>query len=70
MSCDVGHRHSSDLKWLWLWCGAADTALIQPLVWDPPYAAGAAIERDKKKKKKRITLKWKIENEVKWNCQK
>ena len=32
----------------------ATAALIQPLAWERPYAAGAALKR-KKKKKKRIT---------------
>ena len=34
----------------WLWCRPAAAALIQPLAWDLPYAAGAALN-DKKKKK-------------------
>ena len=47
-----------------LWCklqrrlgSAAAVALIGPLAWEHPYAAGAALKRQKdKKKKKRITL--------------
>ena len=27
------------------------TALIRPLAWEPPYATGAALEKEKKKKK-------------------
>ena len=27
------------------------TALIRPLAWEPPYAAGEALEKEKKKKK-------------------
>ena len=38
---------------LWLWCRLAVTALIIPLVWEPPYATGMALKRPKKKKKKR-----------------
>ena len=41
--------------WLWLWlrlCSAAN-ALIQPLAWEPPYAAGMALKSQKKKKKKK-----------------
>jgi len=50
---------------LWLWRRLAATAPIQPLAWEPPYAAGAAQEiatatttkdkktKDKKKKKKK-----------------
>ena len=33
---------------LWLWCRPAATALIRPLAWEPPYAAGAALKRQKK----------------------
>ena len=49
------------LSLLWLWRRPVDTAPIQPLAWEPPYAAGAAQEiattttttttKDKKKKK-------------------
>ena len=55
MSCGVGCRCASDLAWLWLWlwCSLAAAALIQPLAWELPYAAGAALKRKKKKKKKR-----------------
>ena len=34
---------------LWLWCRLAAVALIRPLAWEPPYAVGAALEREKKK---------------------
>ena len=39
-------------------------ALIGPLAWEPPYAAGAALERqkDKKKKKKKKKKKEKGKN--------
>ena len=49
MSCGVGHRHSSDLVWLWLWRSLAATALIQPLAWELPYAAGSTLKRKEKK---------------------
>mgnify|MGYP007088182029 CR=1 FL=1 len=29
----------------WLWCRPAATAPIEPLAWEPPYAAGAALRR-------------------------
>ena len=59
MSCGVGRRRSSDPALLWLWRRLAAPALIRPLAWEPPYAAGAAQEiatttttkRQKKKKK-------------------
>ena len=52
LSCGVGHRHSSDLVWLWLCCRSAAIALIQPLDWEFPHALDAALKRQKKKKKK------------------
>ena len=54
VSCGVGRRCSSDLALLCLWCRPAATALIRPLVWEPPCAAGAALERQKDQKKKKI----------------
>jgi len=50
MSCGVGHRSGLDIVLLWLWCRPAGTAPIQPLAWEPPYAKGAALKRQKKKK--------------------
>ena len=49
VSCGVGHRHGSDLALLWLWCRLVATALIPPLAWEPPYATGVALKRQKKK---------------------
>ena len=37
---------------LWLWCRLVATALIKPLAWEPPYAAGAALEKAKRQKQK------------------
>ena len=43
-----------------LWCRsqtrlgsgiAVAVALIRPIAWEPPYAAGAALEKDKREKK-------------------
>ena len=53
MSCGVGCRRRSDLALLWLWHRPAATALIRPLAWEPPYAAGAAQEMAKRPKKKK-----------------
>ena len=50
MSCGVGHRRGSDAALLWLWHRLAATAPIQPLAWEPPYAAGAAQEMAKRQK--------------------
>ena len=56
MKCGVGRRGVSDPALLWLWCRPADTAPIQPLAWEFPYASGAALKRPKKKKKKKIAV--------------
>ena len=57
MSCGVGCRCSSDPELLSLWRRLAATATIQLLAWEPPYAAGAAQEMPKKKKKKEFQLR-------------
>ena len=36
-----------------LWWRPAAAGLIRPLAWDPPYAVGVALKRQKKKKKKK-----------------
>ena len=51
MSCGVGRRCGSDPELLWY--RPAATGPIRPLVWEPPYAVGAAL---KKKKKKEIKI--------------
>ena len=53
MSCGVGLRSGLDPVLLWLWCRPVAKAPIRPLVWEPPYAAGAALKRPKKKKGKK-----------------
>ena len=50
MSCGVGSRHGLDLGLLWLWLWPAAVALIGPLAWEPPYAAGVALEKAKRQK--------------------
>ena len=54
MSYGVGCRSSSDPALLWLLCRLAATALIQPLAWEPLYAVGAALKRQKKKEKEKM----------------
>ena len=49
VSCGIGRRYSSDLALLWLWCRPVATELIQPLTWEPPYAAGTVLKRQKKR---------------------
>ena len=51
MSRGVGCRCGWDPELLWLWHRWAATAPVEPLAWEPPYAAGAALKRPKKKKK-------------------
>ena len=52
MFCGVGSRRGSDPVLLWLWRRLVATAPIQPLAWEPPYAAGAAQEKEKRQKDK------------------
>src|SRR5512136_595540 len=62
LSCGVGCRRGSDPALLWLWHRPVATALIRPLAWELPYAAGAAQEiattttttKKKTKKKKKF----------------
>ena len=53
--CDVAQILSccgSDPELLWLWHRLAATALIRLLAWEPPYAVGVALKRQKKKERK------------------
>ena len=54
MSCGIGCRLGLDFTLLWLWCRPATTALIQPLGWEPPRAAGMAQKRKRKKEKRKV----------------
>ena len=51
VNCGVGRRGGSDPMLLWLWWRLAAVAPIRPLAWEPPYAAGAALKRQKTEKK-------------------
>ena len=57
MSCGAGRRHSSDLMLLWLWWRPADAAVIRPLAWELPYAAGVDLKSKKRKKEKKCHSK-------------
>ena len=46
-----------DPELLWLWCRPAATAPIKPLAWEPPYAEGVALKRQKKKKRQGMYVK-------------
>ena len=54
----MGRRLGSDPTLLWLWRRLETTALIGPLAWEPPRAAGAgaALKSKKKKRKKEIKI--------------
>ena len=52
MSCGVGCTLGSDLALLWLWRRLVAIAPIRPLVWEPPYAVGAALKRQQPIKNK------------------
>ena len=45
----------SDAALLWLWCRTAAVAPIRALAWEPPYAAGVALEKGKKTKRQKTT---------------
>ena len=66
MSCGVSCRRGSDPALLWLWRRPVATALIRPLAWEPPYAARAAHEIARQKKKNVLFIvghgppKWKV----------
>ena len=51
MSWGVDHRLGWDMVMVWLWPAAV--APVRPLVWEPPYASGAALKKTKDKKKKK-----------------
>ena len=53
MSCGVGSSRSSDPELLLLWCRLAAVTSILPLAWEPPYATGLALKKDKTKKTKK-----------------
>jgi len=48
VSCGVGRRCGLDPVLLWPWHRPVATAPIRPLAWEPPYAAGEALEKTKK----------------------
>ena len=52
VSCGGGCRSGSDPALLWLWHRLVAIAPIRPLAWESPYAARAAQEMAKDKKKK------------------
>ena len=55
-SCGVGCRRGSDPLLLWLWHRPVAAAPIRSLAWEPPCAMGAALEKAKRQKKKKIIM--------------
>ena len=51
VSCTVSRLRGSDPVWLWLWL--AVVAPIRPLAWEPPYAVGMTLKRQKDQKKRK-----------------
>ena len=58
MSCGEVCRHGSDLALLWLWCRLEAPAPIGPLAWEPPYASGVALKKEKQNGKSLWELWW------------
>ena len=55
MSCGVGQTWlGSDIAGLW--CRPVAVAPIQPLAWEPQYAMGVALKRQKQKQNKTQAL--------------
>ena len=52
VSCGVGCRRGSDPALLWILRRSAATAPVRPLAWEPPCAAGAALDNAKRQKMK------------------
>ena len=65
MSCGVSRRRGLDPALLWLCCRPAAGALIQPLAWEPPYAAGSALKRKENKQTNKQKKNQKTKNESK-----
>ena len=65
----IGYRCGLDPALLWLWHRPVAAALIRPLTWEPPYAAGAAQEKAKRQKKKKKEKK-KKEKHLNKKCNK
>ena len=55
--CGIGLRCSSSPALLWLWHRLAAVVLIQPLAWEPPYATGEALKKQKTKKLNKETAR-------------
>ena len=54
----IGRRLSSDLGLLGLWLWLEAAALIGPLAWKLPYAAGTAVKKKKRRRKSKLNAKY------------
>ena len=55
--CELCVGHSWDLALLWLWHRLVAATLIQPLAWELPYTAGAALKRKEKSQRENLSGK-------------
>ena len=58
MSYDVGLRCGLDIGLLWLWRRPVAAAPILPRAWELPYAAGAALKKEKINKRNTLFQKY------------
>ena len=63
----VGRRHGRDPVLLRLWRRLVAAAPIQPLAWEPPYAASAAL-KSKKRRNKHTKTRYKLVKPCSLNC--
>ena len=57
MRCGIGRRRGLDPMLLWLWHRLLATALIQPIPWEPRYAAGVVLEKKRPNELKVVPLR-------------
>ena len=61
VSFSLDHRGGSDLAWLWLWCGPAAAAPIQPLAQELPYA-GVQLKQKKERNVSKSIIDYRQKN--------
>ena len=57
-SCSIDHKRGSDPALQWLWHRLAAAALVRPLAWEPPYAAGSALKRQNNQTKTKTLTRY------------
>ena len=50
-----------------IWCRPAAVAPIRPLAWEPPYAAGVALKKQKKKRRRILAGLKNTPQGIKWS---